>query len=270
VSQPKYLQIGWAVSVGLHLVLAVIFLLIFIPIKPFVEEFAELYFQTMPASARREVSKAVPTPAKQTPTTAGKAAKEEGIPAKAEPGSLVDLPQRRYHREDELTQPVSELTRKLEPSKMDAQEVVRTVGVPPLKGPGKTLPTVQAGERETPSIDKLLSAGPRPEGPTINATPLTGTSQQPFEILWEGPSREILSGPLPEYPPGISKEVKIRLEFQVLPNGTVGLMSPVAKGETTLENIAMEALKNWRFNPLDSSQPQVIQSAVITFVFKLE
>ena len=272
MSQSNYMRAGWAVSVGLHVLLAVVFFLIIIPIKPFVEEFAELYFQTIPASpARVKAAPSSSTPPARVAPAADKAEpKDAAVSSKADPGTLVDLPQRRYMREDELSQPVPEPTRKPETGKTDAEEVVRSVSIPSMEDRGKALPAVQPGARETPSIDRLLAAGPRPDGPTITETPLGGASQQPFEILWEGPSREILSGPLPEYPKGISKEVKIRLEFQVHPDGTVGMISPVTKGETTLENTAMEALKQWRFNPLDSSQPRVIQTAVITFVLKLE
>jgi protein TonB len=269
VSQARYLQVGWAVSIGFHVLMAVIFLLIVVPIKPFVEEFAELYFQTVPAARQTVQPTPMTPPVKQTPVKPGKETKAEA-PVSLEPSSRVELPQRKSAREDELVLPAPEAARRQEPMVSDEREVTRAIGVRPMDKTGKELPMVTTGERETPSMDQLLSAGPRPEGPTISSTPLSGTSQQPFEILWEGPSREILSGPLPEYPPGISKEVKIRLEFQVLPNGTVGMISPVTKGETTLENLAMEALKNWRFNPLDPGKSQGIQSAVITFVFKLK
>jgi protein TonB len=270
VNDTNYLRTAWAVSIGLHLFLVAMFFLIVIPIKPFVEEFAELYFQTVPAARQRQEVKSTQQPAKQAPVTAPKENKEQATPAQTKPSSLVKLPERRLSTDDESIQPIQEQVRRVEPSKQETQEVMRSVSVPPLEGAGKTIPSVQPGERETPDIDQLLTAGPRPEGPTIKSTPLSGTSQQPFEIQWEGPSREILSGPLPAYPPGIKQEVRIRLDFQVLPDGTVGMISPATKGETTLENVSMEALKNWRFNPLDPAQSQTPQSAVITFVFKLE
>jgi TonB family protein len=75
---------------------------------------------------------------------------------------------------------------------------------------------------------------------------------------------------LPEYPPDVSREVRIRLDFQVRPDGSVGMITPITKGETTLENLAIETLRTWRFSPLDPSQPQGTQSAVITFVFTLK
>jgi outer membrane biosynthesis protein TonB len=270
VNDTNYLRTAWAVSIGLHVLLAAVFFLIVIPIKPFVEEFAEMYFQTIPAARQRQEVKSMQQPARQMPVVAPKENKEQTTPSQAKPGARVELPQRRLSTDDQAIQPIPEQVRRVEPSQQESQEVLRSVSVPPLEGAGKAIPSVQPGERETPDIDQLLTAGPRPEGPTIKSTPLAGTSQQPFEIEWKGPSREILSGPLPAYPPGVKKEVRIRLDFQVLPDGTVGMISPATKGETTLENVSMEALKNWRFNPLDSAQPQTPQSAVITFVFKLE
>jgi TonB family protein len=270
MSQPKYLQIGWAVSLGLHLAVAVMFFLIVIPVKPFVEEFAELYFQTVPATVSEVKVEKIHPPTEAIRRRAGEEVREEPASQPKDAGALVKLPERRFVREDEMEIPVSESARRYQPLAKDAEERVRGVSVPPADKIGRALPKVRAGERETPGVDKLLQAGPKPKGPGVTTAPLGGASEQPFEILWEGPTREILSGPLPEYPPGISKEVRIRLEFQVLPDGLVGMITPVAKGETTLENLAMEALRTWRFNPLDRNQPQVIQSAVITFVFRLE
>jgi TonB family protein len=270
VNDSNYLRTAWAVSVGLHVLLAVVFFLIVIPVKPFVEEFAELYFQTVPAARQRKEVKSTHEPARQTPVVAQKQSQEQAAPSQSKPGALVKLPERRMSTDDQAVQPIPEQVRRVEPSQQESQERMKTVNVPPLEGAAKAIPSVQPGDRATPDIDQLLTAGPKPEGPTIKSTPLSGTSQQPFESEWQGPSREILSGPLPSYPPGIKKEVRIRLDFQVLPDGTVGMISPATKGETTLENVSMETLKNWRFNPLDPAQPQTPQSAVITFVFKLK
>ncbi len=270
MNQPKYMQIGWAVSVALHLLLAVIFLLLVLPVKPFMEEFAELYFQTMPAPPKLQKKTPPITPAAKTKPETREDPKEQVVPRTADRGARVKLPQRRNFREDEMEIPISESTRLQEPPKPDAAEATRKVSMPTAEETGRALPDVPVGEREIPSVDKLLTPGQRPAGPGVSTTPLTGTSRQPFEILWEGPSREILSGPLPEYPPDVSREVRIRLEFQVLPDGSVGMITPITKGETTLENLAIETLRIWRFSPLDLSQPQGNQSAVITFVFTLK
>lgn len=270
MNQPKYMQIGWAVSVGLHLLVLLIFLLIVVPVKPFVEDFAELYFRTVPAPPKVQQKTTPVTPAVQTKPETREKPKEQVVPRSTDTGARVELPQRRTFRDDETEIPISESTRLQEPPKPDAAEATRTISVPTTGETGRALPDVPVGEREIPSVDKLLEPGQRPSGPGVSTTPLAGTSRQSFEILWEGPSREILSGPLPEYPPDVSREVRIRLDFQVLADGSVGMIVPITKGETTLENLAIETLRTWRFSPLDLSQPQGIQSAVITFVFTLK
>ena len=270
MNQPKYLQIGWVTSVALHLLLALIFLLLVVPVKPFMEEFAELYFQTMPAPPKVQQKTAPVTPAPETKPETREEPKEQIVPRSTDTGARVELPQRRNIREDEMEIPISESTRLQEPPKPDAAEATRSISLPTAGETGRALPDVPVGEREIPSVDKLLTPGQRPAGPGVSTTPLTGTSQYPFEIQWEGPSREILSGPLPEYPPDVSREVRIRLDFQVHPDGSVGMITPITKGETTLENLAIETLRTWRFSPLDPSQSQTNQSAVITFVFTLQ
>ncbi len=98
-----------------------------------------------------------------------------------------------------------------------------------------------------------------------------GRSGRAFSINWLGGGiREKLSGVLPVYPPGLNKEATILLRFIVKPDGSIGRIIPERKGETTLENISIQALKNWRFNKLESQVPQINQEGVITFVFKLK
>ncbi len=269
MNQPKYMQIGWTVSVALHLLLALIFLLFVLPVKPFMEEFAELYFQTMPAPPKVQQKATPVTPEPKTKPETQEDPKEHIVTPSTNTGARVELPQRKNIREDEMEIPISESTRLQEPPKPDAAEATRNISLPTAGETSRALPNVPVGERDIPSVNKLLTPGQRPAGPGVSTTPMTGTSQHPFEIQWEGPSREILSGPLPEYPPDVSREVRIRLDFQVHPDGSVGMITPITKGETTLENLAIETLRTWRFSPLDISQPQGDQSAVITFVFTL-
>jgi protein TonB len=94
--------------------------------------------------------------------------------------------------------------------------------------------------------------------------------EKPYEISWDGFDREVQYDPLPTYPPGVNKEVRIKIRITVLPDGTVGDMIPTQKGDVTLESITMKALKQWRLNPLEPSAPQVNQSGDVTFRFVLE
>jgi outer membrane biosynthesis protein TonB len=92
-----------------------------------------------------------------------------------------------------------------------------------------------------------------------------------YDIDWGGKGqRKIYNYILPAYPEGVSKEVDIRLRFSILPDGTVGTIFPLTKADTRLENAAINYLRQWRFEPLDTTQAQVEQTAIIVFPFRLQ
>jgi TonB family protein len=65
-------------------------------------------------------------------------------------------------------------------------------------------------------------------------------------------------------------EAEIELTFWVLPNGTVDRIVPSVKGDTELERIGIQYLKQWRFAPLPKEQPQVEQWGTIPIKFRLQ
>jgi TonB family protein len=82
-------------------------------------------------------------------------------------------------------------------------------------------------------------------------------------------NRKILERP---NPPQIKvrMEAEIELTLWVLPNGTVDRVVPSVKGDTELERVAIQHLKQWRFAPLPKEQPQVEQWGTIPIKFKLQ
>ncbi|QQS34617.1 MAG: hypothetical protein IPM56_10095 [Ignavibacteriales bacterium] len=92
-----------------------------------------------------------------------------------------------------------------------------------------------------------------------------------FDIDWGGKgTRKIYSYSLPSYPEGVYKEIDIRLRFTILPDGTVGNILPLIKADTKLENVAINSLRQWRFEALSPTQKQVEQAAVIVFPYRLQ
>ena len=92
-----------------------------------------------------------------------------------------------------------------------------------------------------------------------------------FDINWGGKGiRKIYSYTLPQYPEGVKKEVDIKLQFTILPDGTIGTIIPKIKADTKLENAAINSLRQWRFEALDASQKQMEQTAVIVFPYRLQ
>lgn len=91
-----------------------------------------------------------------------------------------------------------------------------------------------------------------------------------YDIDWGGQgTRRIYSYIIPSYPDGVYKEADIRLRFTILPDGTVGTIIPQTKADTKLENAAINSLRQWRFEPLSQNQKQSEQTAVIVFPYRL-
>lgn len=92
-----------------------------------------------------------------------------------------------------------------------------------------------------------------------------------FSMQWlHGLTRRKLSGELPKYPQGANVSAQVRILTVVFPDGTVRSVQPEQKANRLLEEAAMKAVRFWKFEPLGSSIPQVEQSCVITFSFKLK
>lgn len=91
---------------------------------------------------------------------------------------------------------------------------------------------------------------------------------QGYSLDWGGGgNRVVLHKELPKYPAGITTSAQIKMRFTVLPNGSVGLILPMQKGEPALERAAMEALRRWQFNPLNDGKEMM---GFITFTFRIQ
>jgi TonB family protein len=82
-------------------------------------------------------------------------------------------------------------------------------------------------------------------------------------------SRKILErSPPPQIK--VKVEAEIELTLWVLPDGTVDRVIPSVKGDTELERMAIQYLKQWRFAPLSKDQSQTEQWGTIPIKFKLQ
>ncbi|HUL36622.1 MAG TPA: TonB family protein, partial [Thermodesulfobacteriota bacterium] len=82
-------------------------------------------------------------------------------------------------------------------------------------------------------------------------------------------SRKILEKPQPPQVK-VKVEAEIELTLWVLPSGTVDRVVPSVKGDTELERIAIQYLKQWRFVPLPKDHPQVEEWGTIPIKFRLQ
>ena len=118
-------------------------------------------------------------------------------------------------------------------------------------------------ENDDPELSSVTSTG--------QGNLAEGDGSFGFDIEWGGKGiRKIYSFSLPKYPGGVKKEVDIKLQFTILPDGTIGTIFPKIKADTRLENVAINSLRQWRFEALDPSQKQVEQTAVIVFPYRLQ
>jgi TonB family protein len=82
----------------------------------------------------------------------------------------------------------------------------------------------------------------------------TGAGTGIGDIDWGGGgNRIVLNKPLPKYPDGVRASSKMIMQIKVLPDGTVSNVISKKKGDPRLEIATVEALKKWRFNPIDSN-----------------
>jgi TonB family protein len=112
-------------------------------------------------------------------------------------------------------------------------------------------------------IESLLSKKERPP----QAKPL----EENLQLGMKGPlaTRRIVERPpLPQV--SVRVETEIELTFWVLPNGIVDRAIPSMKGDTELEQIAIQYLKQWRFAPLPKDGPQEEEWGVIPIKFKFQ
>ncbi len=87
------------------------------------------------------------------------------------------------------------------------------------------------------------------------------------DIDWGGGgNRVVISKKIPTFPPGVNTSAQIKIRFTVRPDGTVSQMVPLQKADPRLERAAMDALRQWRFNPLNEDIDMV---GIIPFTFRL-
>lgn len=229
------LQKGLLASIGFHVLLLLLSLLIRVKLQPEAKEYAELSFTYLTTPLPVQPPRPTETPPVQ-----------ERAPRPGEPSTPVELPRMKEMEEKEvLPIPIPE---KLGPKKGAEEAQKPGVGEKePLEEVAfgdekKGLPTEIPGEREGPK----------------------------FTIEGPAAGRTIISRVIPEYPPGLQKEVVVKAKLTVLPSGLVSEVVPLQKGDPILEEITLKALSQWRFNPLPPDLPQLPQEGKITFIYRLK
>lgn len=92
-------------------------------------------------------------------------------------------------------------------------------------------------------------------------------SDSPYILEGEITNRRILNKVIPSYPEGVQQSVKVKIKFDVLPDGSVTNIIIIQKAEPKLEFNSLNAISQWKFNPISQD---IVQKGVITFIYELK
>jgi hypothetical protein len=252
---------GWAASIVIHLCICALFLNVYYESNIPETDVTEVTFTSY---SPEDIPKASPA---RTQTAMAPERRNTNVSNRSR---VVDLAKRKM-LEDELPTLPTDVKDKVMLQENEKRTGIKVDPLTGLSKESKIKPgVVSPGEREVKgaqSIDvgQKISSRLASEGNVANAK-----IKKPYEISWDSGEREVLNDPLPEFPEGVTKDVVLKIRLTVLPDGTLGSTLPLQKGDATLETVTLQALKKWRFNPLEKSAPQVNQSGVIVFRFVLK
>jgi protein TonB len=252
---------GWIISFIIHGILAATFLVIVFNNQIEYSDYAQLTIsnfepeEIIPIS--QDMGSPIPEPSRavvdQSPVTRS-----------------VDLPDRRMTEQD--PERIFERNRTDMPIEESGRQI--SSAQDPLAGIARE--SAEVGTADIPENRPLRNYEESLVGDKVRSiNPSEGSTgsiniEKPYTISFIGTEREVLFDPLPEYPPGVNKEVRIKIAITVLPDGSIGDMNVLQKGDATLESITMKTLKQWRLNPLEPSAVQKNQRAEVAFRFVLQ
>lgn len=135
----------------------------------------------------------------------------------------------------------------------------------PPPGPTPTPPTDPV-DTDPADPDPVVTDPAVPAPLELDQKPETGRSAS-YQL--EGLEDRIL---LRELLPNYAEKVNATIQMQIIvdPQGNVRSVTPPRKGNPQLEAAVMQALRRWRFNPLQPNEPQENQFGIVTFRFRLQ
>ncbi len=262
-------RFGLGVSVAMHMVLFLLFWLMMTaqheePRSAFIEvtvgEFAT-GTQVQQSQVQEEEVATRPDPQPEPVREQEQEPQPEVVERPEEPVKPVDLPDQTEEiiSEDVIESPDVEI---IDP---EAREPEPTEEVRPTESPVE-IPDEVVRE------GSLLSGSLDGDTGRIDAEQGTGDDPDraaPYSLEWDGEfSRTASVNPRPNYT--VEVEAQIRVRITVEPDGSVSDVQPIRRTDPDLEREVIQTLNRWRFNRLPSGVPQVAQTGVVTFVFRLD
>ena len=109
----------------------------------------------------------------------------------------------------------------------------------------------------------------------LEKTPYEGGEVEPgeregYRLAGELSKRKIIHFKKPVYPKNENENTEVKLEIAANPDGTIKTLSIVKTGGLSFDNSAMEAIREWRFQPLAPNVKQSIQTGIVTIYFEIK
>jgi TonB family protein len=247
----------------LHLIVLIILAFWYLepPVK--IPDVVEVTFVTLTPPASPP-----PTLTKTAPGRTGAAVKaQKGKALPSTTSRRVKLPERSSVTRDQVLAVPKAKKLDVPESSGGSKRVASKAGSATKDGKGGSAAGTRTGQL-SPGKAAGTGTGTGKGGPGIADRDAGSTALGSIQWIGGGRRRKI-SGSLPGYPSGTNVEAQIRLEAAVTAGGTVKSVRPTQKGNARLEEAAMRALRQWRFEPLSRNLPQKDQRCIITFNFTL-
>ncbi len=231
-----------------HLLLILLFLSVSATPERLAAGYIEVEFGDF--SEGRPVQKVKPTPVEQEPHDVPPAEKEQlpepVLEPDAKPVNLPDQPE--IDVQPEINSP-------------QADEIEHD---PAEQEPDRTMDA-------TIAVAPTAAVQGQPDGDLGNQTGVEGRGadiEKAAPYVLEGIDRIPLRTQLPDYDEKVNAVIQVRITVD--PSGRIVRVLPLRKGNPTLEQAVMQALRQWVFNPLGPGVPRENQTGTITFRFRLE
>ncbi len=121
---------------------------------------------------------------------------------------------------------------------------------------------------ETGEVGKNLD--PKVASSGDDSSGVGGKKGMPFSITGALSERKILTKVLPKYPPGYEERTDVEVRITVMPKGGVRKLMLLKTGGAVFDNITLEALREWKWEPLPPNAKQTDQEGIITFFYELK
>jgi TonB family protein len=146
------------------------------------------------------------------------------------------------------------------------EETEKTGGIEEIGGTDDIFSSVGDIPVKTETTKRNLSPL---EKPSYGGSETESGKKEGYRLAGELSKRKIIHFKKPEYPENENENTQVQLKIEANPNGTIKSVTIVKTGGISFDRNAIEAVREWRFQPLPPNIKQTIQSGVVTIYFEV-